>query len=134
MSTQFAFVSVEGAKGKVKKEDRELVRSRCMKGKNKKEDSRRSLREARARQAMVLPQRPRQQWPSGNAHPGGYIGEAASSMGNGEDGDQEDFPTMKKTGQNSWKITVGASLHREMVRFMHEDTPAYPREMAFTSE
>ncbi|KAI1813657.1 hypothetical protein GGS20DRAFT_552222 [Poronia punctata] len=146
MATQFAFVSVDGSKGKVKAEDRELVRSRCMKGKNKKEDSRRSVRE-RARQETTLPRRTRQR-PSENAPPTSLVNysyassssssssstsSSASESSTSDDG-HEWSPTKGANGQFVSNVSLVASLHREMVRFMHEDTPTYPREMIFVSQ
>ncbi|CAI0645160.1 unnamed protein product [Colletotrichum noveboracense] len=46
MSNQFAFVVV-GDSGKTRSADRSVIRSRCMKGKNRQEGSRRSLQAAR---------------------------------------------------------------------------------------
>ncbi|KAI0388425.1 hypothetical protein F5Y17DRAFT_463711, partial [Xylariaceae sp. FL0594] len=131
MATQFAFVSVEGAKGK--------------------EDSRRSLREARAKQAMVLAQRPknegkqqgRQQQeqqqpieevarafsPSGSSSSASMPTDTSS-----EDDDSLDLPSMTMIRRHGGKNMGGASLQREMVRFMYEDTAVYPREMIFTSQ
>lgn len=45
---QFAFVNIDGSSGKPRATNgKTLVRSHCMRGKNKREDSRRSVRQAR---------------------------------------------------------------------------------------
>lgn len=49
--TPFAFVAVSDGSGKVSRADSTQVRKRCMIGKNKKHDSRRSKREARKKAA-----------------------------------------------------------------------------------
>ncbi|KAF2868652.1 hypothetical protein BDV95DRAFT_609565 [Massariosphaeria phaeospora] len=56
MTVQFDFVSLD-AQGKTQAGDRSFIRKRCMQGKNKREDSRRTLREAK-RDAAKLPPAP----------------------------------------------------------------------------
>ncbi|KAF2730114.1 hypothetical protein EJ04DRAFT_580101 [Polyplosphaeria fusca] len=66
MSNKFAFVIVDES-GKAKKDDRLLIRSQCMQGKNRREGSRRALKRARAMRAAEEASIPTQTQPlSGN--------------------------------------------------------------------
>lgn len=110
MASKFAFVAVDGDRGKVKEEDRDLVRSRCMIGKNKREGSRRSLREAKS--STILEKRNKHQ-------------PISVPPNNRSENDDANFGAGKRYSQ--------PSLGREMIRFVTEDTATYPREMAFIS-
>ncbi|KPM41160.1 hypothetical protein AK830_g5428 [Neonectria ditissima] len=52
-TTQFAFISLDGS-GRPKTEGRSLIRSHCMQGKNRQENSRRSIRRARKAEKQGL--------------------------------------------------------------------------------
>ncbi|KAH8881752.1 hypothetical protein GQ53DRAFT_812424 [Thozetella sp. PMI_491] len=136
MTGQFAFVFVESDSGKLNLADRQLVRSRCMQGKNKKSNSRRSL--LAAGRATRLPQRNR-----------------APREGNFEYRSKEDDLTPISAGSSSPEnLSVNrasatgppatpkaeaitrfiqqhsrSQLDWELGRFTHEDTQTYPREL-----
>jgi hypothetical protein len=143
MNHQFAFVSIDGDTGKVKGEDRNVVRSRCMRGKNKREDSRRSLREARRSKGLPL-RNPNQSIRSSLED----VATATLLVANSESLDSpdspDDNPEPNSTSRDSDLVTVtpnragqrhsSPGLNGEIIRFMSEDTPIYPREMAFMSE
>ncbi|KAH8657785.1 hypothetical protein BX600DRAFT_552055 [Xylariales sp. PMI_506] len=54
--SQFAFVLMDGPSGRLQAQgDRSIIRSHCMRGKNKREDSRRSIRQARRQVRQMQP-------------------------------------------------------------------------------
>ncbi|KAI8628124.1 hypothetical protein F5Y19DRAFT_154085 [Xylariaceae sp. FL1651] len=134
---QYTFVSIDGDSGRVKEGDRELVRSRCMKGKNKREDSRRSLRAVRqstslSKEKKPLPHRkaaaattPSRSAPDSKNLDRSDEDPESSTMG--RDGD------LRITSMRSRQRHSSLSLHREITQFMSEDTPTYPRELASMS-
>ncbi|KAI1322485.1 hypothetical protein F5Y16DRAFT_40202 [Xylariaceae sp. FL0255] len=105
MTTKFAFVSVSGKDGKVESQNSGLVRSHCMRGKNTRDNSRRSLRAAR-RQKLG---------------PTSDSGVAVTSAPHG-DHVQHVHPEPRSTPV--------MSLDWEIIRFINKDTPGYPRELA----
>ncbi|KAI3318985.1 hypothetical protein HD806DRAFT_539687 [Xylariaceae sp. AK1471] len=138
MTSQFAFVTIDGNRGKVKEEDRDLVRSRCMRGKNKREGSRRSLREAK--RSMALPHRTKHQ-PLGSLLRKGATPTTSTLPSSGSEDSPDEYSTPNNTSQDTnlrvinmraEKRHLGPSLGREIVRFISEDTPTYPRELVFT--
>ena len=65
----FSFVVADPSTGKTASTDRKLIRSHCMKGKNKREDSRRSRRLARQSAKLTAPTPQDQQSQSAGVYP-----------------------------------------------------------------
>ena len=96
MPNKFEFIHVEDPVSNPKPGKSLQIRSRCMQGKNKREDSRRSIRErkrqekaARQRGVVVQKEQPYRITPRGSLFPGSYVGDLALIQFAGPDIDQE---------------------------------------------
>jgi hypothetical protein len=122
-ATYSVFVLADGDSGKVKIEDRCLIRSRCMEGKNKRQDSRRSLREER--RAHRLPRQKRD---------GTHKKPETKAVESTLPADTAHLAVVTRMDRRELLQALTPRLDRAMTQYTHSDTPTYPRELAFTSE
>jgi hypothetical protein len=119
MNGQLIFVSSDNSTGKLGVDDRQLIRSRCMQGVNKKESSRRSLRASR--RAARLPH-PAQEYRVTSRHePGAKV--TADAV------DPADLTTHSVS--HDYPVAHSRGLDLEILQFIHQDTVLYPREFTF---
>ncbi|KFA81075.1 hypothetical protein S40288_01018 [Stachybotrys chartarum IBT 40288] len=124
MGAEFAFVSLDNTTGKTKPADRLVIRSRCMQGINKKENSRRSLRAVR-KAAAAAEKNPQAQSGVLKAPTAGS-GSAASST------EAEELARLRDATMRYVQRYAGPTLDFEIIRFFHQDTSFYPRELLGT--
>ncbi len=132
MATQFPFVIAESDSGKINQVDRELIRSRCMKGKNKRANSRRSL--GAARRAARLSQRKQTDWSADDEAEGAaaHIPELGPSSNVNLECRLENLVSASGLTADPERYSghlqsqYGPKLDQEITRFIHEDTPISP--------
>jgi hypothetical protein len=141
MASQFVFVSTDG--GKVKATDRDLIRSRCMQGKNKRQNSRRSLQAAR--QAALSAQSKDSLESKARRETVAFSDQPSAPTGKGAHGPWK--PTRRA---NSHKLPAPISVSQstidylqrhfepklgsDLVRFIRRDAAIYPQEFLFTCQ
>lgn len=131
MADQLFFVSADSGTGQVKQLDRERIRSRCMRGKNKKADSRRSLQAARRAARPEKKTTKMQLQPPDEVIatdtiiiPAPSDGNSASSLARKFEADSEDHVACL------WQC-CSPNLGPGVVQLIHHDTVTYPREFVF---
>jgi hypothetical protein len=119
MKDQLIFVSSENSTGKLGVEDRQLIRSRCMQGVNKKESSRRSMRASRRSAGLPLSA---QAYRVTSKHDSGAKVTADAMH-------PVDLTTPSVSHDSSAARSGGLDL--EILQLIHQDTVLYPREFTF---
>ena len=129
MGDSLVFVSVDSKDGKVTNGDRLRIRQRCMQGKNKKPNSRRSLI---ASQKATHSEEVAEIWQVEGPGANGLEKKTFQGEGHPRHGHSAELAHRNKQSETRRPYYIderyNPELDTELIRFLHQDSAIYPRD------